>query len=406
MQITAVSYLALLLSLLALPVASVRLTLPKLTFSIFLLVYHIGTTILAYSYAQNHIADSALYYYDYWHFAGKPWWSLSTVFVIHLTLFLKDFLGASYLDCFLIYQTIGFWGIMILMRIFEEIHQKLLMPDSTFSKYLLCLPTIQYWTSAIGKDSILFFAMALCMWSALRFSNRSIRFCIAIFVMVLVRAHIAVVVVASLVIAATFYRGFRLGRRVALLIPAIGALVGLGVVVQSSIGINLSDAGSIATFLEERTVVVAGAAGNTSLTGDSFFVRLVSLLFRPMFYDARNFLGIIASVENLLLLSLFIYGIIRWREVVELYRKIFFIRFALVVTLALILLLALVNYNVGLGLRQRAMFLPPLLSILVAVWAYRERIKMGERPATAASAPNPQMAVPAVAGTLNRSPRA
>lgn len=403
---TPVSFLALLLSLAALPIASARLTLPKLGLAFCLLVFHVLATILSYTYAQSHMADSALYYYDLWHFSNKPWWSLSTVFVIHLTQFFKKDLGASYFDCFMIYQTIGFWGIMILMRTFEEIHQRISIVETPLSKFLLCLPTIQYWTSAIGKDALLFFAITLATWSALRLSKRFIPFGFAVFVMVLTRVHIAVVVVASLAIAATLYRGLSLGKRVALLVPAFGSLIVLWLVLQTSLGINLSDAGSVATFLEERTVVIASAAGRTSLTGEPFAMRLFSLLFRPMFVDARNVLGVVASVENLFLMLILFYCMVRYRVLLELYRKVLFIRFSLVVTITLIVLLALVNYNVGLGLRQRTMFLPPLLSILVAIWAYRQRMKLGE-PASRVNPPSrPQMTVPAVAATLSRGPRA
>jgi len=404
--VTFVSYIALIISLLALPVASSRLTLPRLAFLFGLLIIHLAATILSYNYAQSHIADSALYYYDLWHFANKPWWSLGTVFVIHIAQALKGYLGASYLDCFMMFQAIGFWGIMILMRTFEELHEKILAPQSTVSKYLLFLPSIHFWTASIGKDAILFFAMALCTWSILNVSRRIMRLGFALLLMVLVRAHIAVLVVASLAIAATLYRGLSLGRRVTLLLPALLALAVLGAVVQSSIGIDLSDPGSVATFLEERTDVIAGAAGNTSLNGQPFTVRLVSLLFRPMFVDARNALGLVASMENVFFVLIYAYCLIRWREVVELYKKVYFIRFALVLTLGLMVLLAIVNYNVGLGLRQRTMFLPLLLSIFVAIWAFRQRLKDMHAPRQAGAPGHPLIARSAVAGTLTRAPPA
>jgi hypothetical protein len=102
---------------------------------------------------------------------------------------------------------------------------------------------------------------------------------------------------------------------------------------------------------------------------------------------------------------MFFYFLFRWREVIDLYRKVFFIRFSAVLTLSLILLLAIVNYNVGLGLRERTMFLPPLLSIFVAVWAFRQRMKLAQQPGRVAPPPGPQMPVPAVAAALNPGPR-
>lgn len=402
---TLVTPLALFLSLLALPFASARLTIRKLGLALCILILHVGATALSYDYAQTHIADSAMYYYDLWHFAGRPWWSLSTTFVIHLTQLFRNSLGASYFDCFMMFQTIGFWGIIILMRTFEEIKDRIASPESAMSSVLLFMPTIHYWTSPIGKDAILFFAIALSTWSSLNLQKRYLRFAFGVLVMTMARAHIAAVVMASLVIAAAMYRGLSFGRRLVLLVPAFSALLILGVVVQSSIGLNLSDAGSVAKFLEEKSVVIVAAAGNTSLNTASFPMRLLSLLFRPFFVDARNMLGIVASVENLFILLMFFYFLFRWREVIDLYRKVFFIRFSAVLTLSLILLLAIVNYNVGLGLRERTMFLPPLLSIFVALWAFRQRMKLGQQPGRVAPPPGAQMPVPAVAAARNLGPR-
>jgi hypothetical protein len=157
--VTGVSYFAVFLCLIAVPIASPRMTFHKLTFVVMLLFMHIGATVVSYTYAQSHAADSAVYYYDVYHFNGRPWSSVGTIFVIHITQLLKDYLGATYLDGFMVFQAIGFWGIVILMRTFEEIHVRVGSNDTLVSKYLLCLPTLHYWTSSIGKDAILLFAI-------------------------------------------------------------------------------------------------------------------------------------------------------------------------------------------------------------------------------------------------------
>jgi hypothetical protein len=264
---------------------------------------------------------------------------------------------------------------MLLSRTLEEVHARIGANDTVISKCLLLLPTIHYWTSAIGKDSLLFLAITLCIWSTLNLSRRILYFGFALFLMLLTRVHIALVVVASLSIAATFYRGLSLGRRIMLLAPAAAAVVVLVLVVRTSFGVNLADAGSIANFLAERSAMWQLAAGNASIYGASYPVKLVSLLVRPMFVDARNAFGVVASVENLIVLTIILTCVVQWRKLLELYKKVFFIRFALIATIGLILLLAIANYNVGLGLRQRTMFFPSLLSVFAAVWAYSSRLR-------------------------------
>lgn len=372
---TIVSFFALILSLLALLLMSQRKTPQKMAFGFLLLCLHISATILYFTSAKASHSDASIYYFDPWHFNSKPWYALSTTFIIHITQFLKNHLNATYFDCFMLFQVAGFAGIMILARTFEEIHARVGAGDTTISKCLLLLPTIHYWTSAIGKDGILFLAITLCTWSALNLSRRFLWFGLAVLIMVSTRVHIALIVVAALSVAASFYPRLSLGRRLGLLAPAAIALGTLALVVRTSLGVNLASADSITNFFAQASAGWELAAGNASIYGDSYPMKLASLLVRPMFLDARNLLGVVASIENLFVLAIILTCAVRWRYLLELYKNVLFIRFALCLTIGLILLIAIGNYNVGLGLRQRTMFFPPLLSMFVAVWAYRARLR-------------------------------
>lgn len=397
---TLISYLGVFLSLLAIPFASKRLTLPKLAFFLLLLAIHMTTTVLAFTYAHSHSSDSNTYYFDLYHFNDRSWLITSTVFIVHITQVLKQYLGATYFDAFVMFQAVGYWGIATLNRTFEEISEKVGTPPRMVFSCLLLLPTIHYWTSSIGKDGILFFAIALCTWSILNLRRRRWQFCVAVLLMMLCRAHIAVLVVASLALAAAAYQGMTLGRRLILLVPAVAALGFLALAVQTYVDFDVTDAGSVTSFLESRTAQPLSAQGNTNLAGASYPVRLASLFLRPMFYDSQNSLGIVASLENCVILLIIAYIAIHFRELFELYRKVFFIRFAVTLTVVLVLLLALVNYNVGLGLRQRTMALPPLLSLFVASWALRQRLRAQKLAIANSPVRRQQMALAATGAAL------
>jgi small-conductance mechanosensitive channel len=100
-------------------------------------------------------------------------------------------------------------------------------------------------------------------------------------------------------------------------------------------------------------------------------VRLLSLLFRPLFLDAQGAFGLIASLENVFIIVLLVTLFRNFGQLMRMIRQVFFIRFAAVFALILIVLLSLVYYNVGLGLRQKIMFMPALLTMFVAVLAVR-----------------------------------
>jgi hypothetical protein len=403
--VTLVSYLAALLCIAALPIALTRATMSKLTYAVGLLILHIAATASFYYYAKRYNSDSSLYYYDTIHFANRPWSEFSTVFIVHITQVLKIYFGATYFDCFMVFQAFGFLGIMILMRTLDEVQERLREQPTLLSRYLLFLPTLHYWTAYIGKDSILLLAVALCTWSVLNPPRRRLAFFAALLLMMLVRAHIAILVVASLAFAAAFYRGLSFGRRSVLLVGSIGALVVLGAAVRTYVNVDVADPDSVTSFLASRTAIPLAAQGSTNLNGASFLVRLMSLLFRPMFYDTRSALGIVASLENCVWLFVIAYLIVQYRTFLELYRKVFFIRFALTLALVLIPFLAMINYNVGLGLRQRTMALPPLLSLFVATWAVRQRQRREARVAAQTPTLHQHMAAPAAGPALEKGPQ-
>jgi hypothetical protein len=101
----------------------------------------------------------------------------------------------------------------------------------------------------------------------------------------------------------------------------------------------------------------------------SYPVRVVSLLFRPFFFDAGGIPGLIASFENLVLLFIFGFMAYHFRILRELFRRVMLIRYCVIFSLTVILLLATVYYNVGLGLRQKMMAMPTLLTLLAGIVA-------------------------------------
>lgn len=374
---TIVGIIGIALSFAAVPLGLSRISLSRLLFVLLLAVLHNAASVAYYTYTQTHLADATFYYYDAGFFSQSSWTSFGTPFVGHITQLLKSGFHATYLDCFLMFQASGFCGLMILLRTFSEIHQKVATSETLLPFYLLLLPSIHFWTSAIGKDAPLFFAVSLCTWSLLNPSKRVVFLAIAVAVMVLFRAHIALIAAVALAISAAMHGKLSAGRKLAILIFVAAALLVLVTTVQTSLNLNIMDPDSVSKFLEARQAAETLDTGANSFGNAIFPVRLLSLLFRPLFFDAHSAMGMIASLENVGSLCLFIYLVIRRRDVAMLSRRVFFVRFVLTFSVLLVLLLAAFNYNIGLGLRQRVMILPPLFSLFVAVWAYRQLVKRG-----------------------------
>lgn len=375
-----VGIFGILLSLLALPFAARQQTRLRLALFLALLVTHLAASIVYYLYVQSNDADTGLYYYDHWRL--RYWdFGFGTVFVVKLVQTLKGAVGGSYLDYFLLFQTFGFWGIVVLMRVFDQIHAELEVAPTKFSYALLFLPGMHFWTSAIGKDAPLFFALSLAVWSAMKISMRMPMLVASIGLMVLFRPHIALTVTAAIALAEFFDARSSLIKKIGLLGVAAAGLVVVANTVQGTLNVSVVNRESLGEFFERQNDLAREVGGSTAVLDASYLERLLSLLFRPLFYDANGVFALVASFENLVFLFIISFMLVHLRSSAALVRQVFFLRFAFILAAMIAGLLALVFYNVGLGARQKMMFVPALFSFFVAQWAIRAARRRSRRQA-------------------------
>jgi hypothetical protein len=367
-NLTPIAFIGFFLSLLAFPIASKKLTSKHLLLLSALLICHLTASTIYYYYTLDYTADAPMYFYDRSKL-GQGTFAFGTVFVIRFTQFLEGTIGGTYFDYFYIFQAFGFWGIVLIMRTFEEIHERVGVQAAPATVGLLFFPGLHFWSSALGKDAPMLLATSLATWAALQLRTRIPQFLIALGIMILIRPHVALIAVMSLAIAAAIHRTTKGGSKIVLvLITLVGAIFISGTV-ESTLHVDLSSADSITTWLQSKQDAPMTTAGVTSVSG-SFPIRLFSLLFRPMFIDAHGIFGLIASAENVIAVLMIVFLIRNRRDAVFLTRSVFFVSFSFVFWWFLAILLAVVYYNVGLGLRERTMFIPPFFGFFVAQWAY------------------------------------
>ena len=363
---TIVGLFGCLIGLLAFKFAFIQRTRTRAAVFALLCLAQIGTGFFYYIWAQTNTTDSPLYYYDRFGFYEQGF-ALNTGFVIYLVQSMKLAFGGSYLDYFLIFQGFGFWATVFMMRIFEEASLELGVEQPKYTYFLLFLPSLHFWTASIGKDGPLVLASAMGVWAAMRFWKRIVVFGLAIVIMALFRPHIALVAMGAVSIAALLDTRSSAGVRIMLMAATLTATWVVSSTVQSTFSVDVTSSESLGHFFATQSDAVQRMETESEVIAASYPMKLVSLLFRPFFFDAEGALGAVASFENLLMLVMIGAIVVRMRDSLSLFKNVFFLRFSLVFTVALIGLLAYVYYNVGLGLRQRSMFLPPLISFFVVL---------------------------------------
>ena len=382
-----------LFGLLAIPVFARGESFQRLVVMVAIASVHLATTMAYYVYTKTNYADSYSYYHWDTYYRQMPWTTLGSAFAGHVTQFLKNGLGATYLDCFLIFQGFGVWGLLTALRLFKEIAAKTNSNETQISYCLLFLPSIQFWTTAIGKDVPVFFAVALFTWSMLNPRKRIFPAFWAVVIVVLFRVHVALAMGIALTCALLIEKNISGARKAFFVVLSCIGLLFLVSSVQDTFNVDVMSTSSVSHFMSARAVSEATENDGSSLRSSSLIVRLVSLLFRPFFFDGRNAFGMIASVENVGSVLLFGFLIFNFTNIRQLMKHVFFIRFCVFFLLILIAILTVLNYNVGLGIRERVMLYPPLFALFLAILGYRRRKEVTSPRPVLAATPLPQTRV-------------
>lgn len=372
---TFVGILGILLALLAFPVSSVQKT-PKNVF-IFaaILMIHVAATFYYHYWAQTNATDSTVYYEDQLDFYGRGF-GLNTAFVIYVVQFLRELIGGTYLDYFLLFQASGVWALAYMLRIIDEIYLEVNCEPPWFLYAVLFFPSFHFFTSSIGKDGPLALAVALAVWSSFDIRRRIVPLVVAVVLMVLFRPHIALVATMTLAACAFFDARVKTYVRVGLLIAAFGGLLVIATTLRSTFDVDVTSAESVGNFFDRQSEAAQQFDEGTAVLDASYPVRILSFMFRPFFFDSDTLLSFVASLENLFMVFFVLVMLARWRTAVTLSKRVFFARFALIFSVLLILLLSYVYYNVGLGLRQRTMLIPALFAFVAALVAVRKAERM------------------------------
>lgn len=333
--------------------------------SLFLYVWHTlwCITYLVFTFTNG---GDALYYYSQ-SLYELPDFIVGTQFVIYFTYWFAGFLHLSYLSCFLVYNIIGFVGFIG----FAAILQQLTYGQSSLLKRLaalvIYLPSISFWSSAIGKDPFSFSAAVLALWASLDFSRRIPVICLAVLAMLLVRPHVAAFMVLALVVDSLFSRQMSPFRRIGFALIFLVAAIWLFPLVSEYVGVggieNFEDASA---FVETKQSYNQHGGGSIDISSMPLIIQLLTYILRPALFDANSTLSFAAAIDNLILLLILICGLAGLLRGGRLPVRSSAIFMYVYITICWFVF-ATTTANLGISIRHKWMFLPMILYISFAL---------------------------------------
>src|SRR5690606_21931791 len=228
--------------------------------------------------------------------------NIATLFVTSLNL---SFLGACLL--FNIFGAIGLVAFDASLQAATADKSRMLR---RFATLIVLLPSISFWSSALGKDSLAFMAAALALFASLDMGRRVVLLALAIFVMALVRPHIAGIMIIALTGSLVLQRRLPLGQRVFLGAAALAATAAMVPFALSYAGLGDADgAEDILNYVEHRQSLNTQGGSSVDIASMSLPLQLFSYLFRPMPYEAGSIFALAASMDNVILVFLAVAGL-------------------------------------------------------------------------------------------------
>jgi hypothetical protein len=311
---------------------------------------------------------------DYFGFRGdasvfvfhKP----GTAFMFLLAYPLSQVLNLSFLTVSLIFSLLGFLGfVFFLLTILQAgTIKRLQVYGIKIFPLILFLPNMHFWSGGLGKDTVMFFALNLFIFSLTKPSRYIIGIAISFYLAYMIRPHIALLMVVGLGFALLTSTGIGFIWRILLLALSIYVFVLIAPSVFDFIGVEEDSLGTIADVSQIRSKTLARATVGSAIDISNYNVaqKILTFFYRPLFVDAGSAFGLFISVENLFYLILTLASF-RLNFFQEFLRMPAYLKASVFILFSSAFFLSSSMGNLGIIIRQKNMVMFMLLLIVVYI---------------------------------------
>ena len=315
--------------------------------------FHTFFSIFYYWFSLLNTADAKSYYIN--SLEDNLEFSVGTRAVTYFTSFFSSYFNTTL--CF------GFFGTLGLVFLYLSLG-KYLEKLSWYWSFLLFIPSMSFWSSGLGKDAISFFSVCLFLYTITSNKKLYILLPISFFFMFMVRPHIALMMIVSFVIYFIFRSKIHLLAKLIILPVIIAGVVVSSGFVQQYVGLDEASLDSVSGYVDSRQNSNQGGGSSIDLQSMSYPMQMFTYIFRPLPFDAHSALALFTSIENTILLILFLY--VLFKNKFKLYA---FVEgkhaWLLIYVFLTCSMLAITTANLGIATRQKWMFMPILIYLLV-----------------------------------------
>ena len=306
-----------------------------------------------------------------------------TAFMMAFNYIFTNLLNMSYFSNTMVFSLFGFMGLTFFYIVaLQTVPYNKIISGYVLFPLIFFLPNLHFWSSGVGKDTTLFLCIGMFTYGLMKPFQRIPLLVLAGLLSMAIRPHITLFLMIGFGLAYVF--GGKVSPAQRFIFSAAMIAIGLAILpsVMEFAKIEEASAESFDKFAQGKAAVLSRSHTGSAIDISSypFPLKVLTFWFRPALFDVRNLNGLIAALENLLLLIVFIKAM-RTSPIRAFKAAPFVIKglviFLVVGTLAFSQSLG----NMGIMIRMRNMFLPGMIIYLMWIFSYEQQL-LRNRPTT------------------------
>lgn len=325
-----------------------------------LFIYHLFFFGVYYVNTMFSASDS-MEYYNQATEIGSYWDIFSTTGTKFINNFAAPFvyLGFSYESLMLLFSWFGYVGFIFAYLFFRE---NISVNVIVFKKYdlltlLLFFPNMHFWTSSLGKGSLIFMGLMMFAFALKKPRERILILLLGGYFIYMIRPPVMLFVLSGVMVGIlTGREKLGLGSRILIVIASVLFLYAAS---NTILGIaNIENTDNAVEEFQDYSAVQSGrldhANSGVNMQGYSLPLKLFTFWFRPLFVDSPSVLGIFSSIENLVYLLLF-FKICNKRFLNFIRKSPYMVKLSAITFLVSSYAMTFVMSNLGIIMRQKTM---------------------------------------------------
>ncbi len=245
--------------------------------------------------------------------------------------------------------------------------------DNYIILFFIFLPSYNFWSSGISKDTITIFLFSVFILSFIK--NNLKYFLISLVILSFIRLHFAYLVILSFlftsIISLLLFKFFKNG------FMFFGNKINFANMINLSVSLIFLSLFIFYFFYPDQLFRIKETIdhfqsmypGENFIKSTNFFMRALEYLFRPFLWEEGSLFLNFIKIENLFLLILLLFLFYNFGRIFVRFKKVFFNRFDLKIFILISFIFIaifqiLLTSNYGIALRQKWSFIPGIVFLL------------------------------------------